>query len=117
MSQIDLLTVPECPSPRLQRIAELAGALERAKARFHILTHCDSRDEEQPWMGLITSRAETRSIAQILASEAEMLDRTSQTAYGQTEADVVIGLIAFWDGEQSREVRDLVELRELEVRR
>lgn len=47
--QPNLLDVPENPSPRLRRIAELSGTLEVAKKVHGILTHWADIGE-LPWL-------------------------------------------------------------------
>jgi len=114
-TQIDLLTVTPSLSPRLKRMAELSGAVERAKAKFNILTHHDP-GSEAPWLGVQALPGETRDIGQLMAEECRLLDESGRTTYGVTEADVVLDMALFSgvNPKTSQEFQDLLEFRELE---
>ncbi len=107
-----LLEVPESPSPRLRRIAELSGALETAKLNFNILTHCSDVDE-LPWLAVLATHGETRGIGQLMSEECGTLEDSGRTDYGRTEIEAVANLIRR-QYPTALELRDLVELMELE---
>lgn len=116
MNQPDLLSVPECLSPRLKRISELSRLLESTKAKFNILTHCDALDEEAPWMAFAANLGETRSLGEITAQECNTVEFDQCSFYDLTErAAVIEAMRAFYPN--TRELRELVELQELEEKR
>jgi hypothetical protein len=110
--QPNLLDVSENPSPRLRRISELSGALEAAKSSFNILTHhCPIC--ELPWLAVLATHGETRSIMQLMAEECRLLYESNRTDYGRTEIEAVVNLIQ-QHYPTALELRDLIELMELE---
>lgn len=114
--QFDLLKVDECPSPRLLRIAELDRALERAKSKFNIMTHYTPHIEEAPWLAYVAHSGERRNIGQIAAEECNTPDYDMRSFYDLTERDAVIQAAEEFHP-NTPELRDLVELRELEEKR
>lgn len=111
--QPNLLDVPENPSPRLRRIAELSGTLEVAKKVHGILTHWADIGE-LPWLAVLTEPGETRDIGQLVSEECWTLEvRCGRTDYGDTEIQAVVNLMQR-RCQEAPELKLLVELIELE---
>jgi len=110
--QPTLFEVPENPSPRLRRIAELSGALEQAKTASRILTHWADVGE-LPWLAVITEEGETRGIGQLMSEERGTLEDSGRTDYGGTEIQAVANLMQRRCPE-APELKLLEELMELE---